>query len=50
MNLKWTKDGDGSARAVLTALRAATGAGSASAAMPVDNWSTASLVYSIEKK
>jgi hypothetical protein len=50
MSLHHTGDGAGDARAVATALRTAAGAATPAAAMPVNNWSTAALVYTIEKK
>lgn len=50
MNLTHTADGADNANSVAVALRTAAGAASATAAMPVNTWSTAALVYSVEKK
>ncbi|MEO5509817.1 MAG: DUF4384 domain-containing protein, partial [Longimicrobiales bacterium] len=50
MNLRHTGNGTGDAKAVAAALRTAVGAATPVAAMPVNNWSTAALVYTIEKK
>jgi hypothetical protein len=50
MNIKWSGDGETDAATVAAALRTAAGATSATAAIPVDTWSTAALVYTINKK
>jgi hypothetical protein len=50
MDLTHTGNGTTAAADVVSALRAAVGAKTAGDAVPVDNWSTKALVYTIEPK